>query len=592
MAAWRKRPLMMKMKYSHSYFLLPLMFALLACGSGGGITPRGDGGLAADGGMVTDGGPAGDGGVPNRSDLAVLDMGTHTLSQSGQVGLTPQITFTLPQDILSLVLIVHGQEGATYQLHNLTSPEGFVFNGETVCDMSLFGLFNGPNRTMQMENVAAFLLPNTDIDLVGQKFKGGLYRVQVTGVKQQGSSMVAATGTVGLEAIYRTGSQSLSAGDFDLNIFFTGAGGITAANGATSSKIITALENLRSIFGQVSIAVRDVRYYDAPPQYATINTITGASNDYSNMLKYSSGKPDGINLFLVNEIKSPIGGAGSILGMAGGIPGPPNRHGTGRSGIAVVADPVAGGPSRGQVWAHEIGHYLGLFHSTEFVAQYMTCAHDPLIDTQENDTNNLMYYTGGNGHNLTAGQGKVMRANPVVRPVARNKRGNASPATKAKDLGREKTYGPLELLLGDFDQNYPKTMIIKWGGASALRRAALDPSLDLYRRERAISFLEYFPTAETRAFLTQLIWSKAPNGLRRSAVFSLAFAYGRNLESEVLRIFKAILQKAGARIREAVVRGLSYLGSREAKNLLRNHLEREPDTQVRRAILRWPGSRP
>jgi hypothetical protein len=81
-----------------------------------------------------------------------------------------------------------------------------------------------------------------------------------------------------------------------------------------------------------------------------------------NSAQAPSGGP-GLVLFLVAGMVSKIGTAPWAL--AGSIPVPPIR-GTARSGVAVDATLVERDPARaGKIIAHEIGHALGLFHTTE-----------------------------------------------------------------------------------------------------------------------------------------------------------------------------------------------------------------------------------
>jgi hypothetical protein len=68
--------------------------------------------------------------------------------------------------------------------------------------------------------------------------------------------------------------------------------------------------------------------------------------------------------------------------------------------------------------AHEVGHYLGLYHTSESDGRL----HDPIADTPEcdggtacTDASNVMFWTGGGRRSqLSAGQAAVMRHHPLV----------------------------------------------------------------------------------------------------------------------------------------------------------------------------------
>jgi hypothetical protein len=145
---------------------------------------------------------------------------------------------------------------------------------------------------------------------------------------------------------------------------------------------------------------------------------------FTNFSAYGVDNPnDYLHVFFVESI-----GDGSTLGWAGGIPAPPIA-GTPHSGL--IMNSLGGisylsGADRkmmGETIAHELGHYLGLYHTTEEEGQY----HDPITDTPEcrgdtpsscPDGSNLMFVFAEDGVTqeiLTEGQRSVLRKSQLAR---------------------------------------------------------------------------------------------------------------------------------------------------------------------------------
>ena len=67
-------------------------------------------------------------------------------------------------------------------------------------------------------------------------------------------------------------------------------------------------------------------------------------------------------------------------------------------------------PAVGQTLAHELGHALGLFHTSE----YDLTTHDIYEDTPENDNRYLMH-ADGTGDVISPSQQKAIFSHPAVR---------------------------------------------------------------------------------------------------------------------------------------------------------------------------------
>ncbi|MBS1123348.1 MAG: hypothetical protein H6Q90_5576 [Deltaproteobacteria bacterium] len=104
------------------------------------------------------------------------------------------------------------------------------------------------------------------------------------------------------------------------------------------------------------------------------------------------------------------------------VPGTSTFAGHSLSGIAVDVSSGYPAAADGMTMVHELGHFFGLFHTTELNRSF----HDPLIDTPEcassaavcPDASNIMspnFYgaTGGVGLEATAQQRRVVWGSPI-----------------------------------------------------------------------------------------------------------------------------------------------------------------------------------
>ncbi|MBX3192005.1 MAG: hypothetical protein KF819_33755 [Labilithrix sp.] len=130
-----------------------------------------------------------------------------------------------------------------------------------------------------------------------------------------------------------------------------------------------------------------------------------------------------LHIVLTNAIGE---GEGDLLGLSPGIPGAAIRPGTSMSALMVAHYDDTNVESEALTWLHEMGHFVGLQHTTE----YDGSAFDPLSDTPKctggtrnptrcPDNGNLMF-TGSfpAAPILSAAQKAVLRGSPIYRAYA------------------------------------------------------------------------------------------------------------------------------------------------------------------------------
>ncbi|MBI3993776.1 MAG: hypothetical protein HY342_10915 [Candidatus Lambdaproteobacteria bacterium] len=141
----------------------------------------------------------------------------------------------------------------------------------------------------------------------------------------------------------------------------------------------------------------------------------------------SPPEDDALNMFVVDQLALP-GVLTGVVGLASRIPGPFNLDGTAKSGI--VVEYQSSGSQLGYTLAHELGHYLGLYHTSQ---QYnlSIVGHDPIADTPEctdddlgashdfgrcPDVSNLMFpfVTSNSNPLVSQEQVNVIRLNPAI----------------------------------------------------------------------------------------------------------------------------------------------------------------------------------
>lgn len=227
----------------------------------------------------------------------------------------------------------------------------------------------------------------------------------------------------------------------DFNIYLVGVPDMDAASAPDNPDMQAVLERFGDIYTQAGISLGDINYYDVTGEDAQAYQVVRSETDIQELVATTT-RPDGdydrvlsANIFFVRSMQlgGMGGGGGSAIGISEGIPGAAGLHGTPTSGVVFTSEYMGetaqtqsgetldGNQLTGVVMAHEVGHYLGLFHTSEQYGQ----GYDPLDDTPQcssgfpdncPDLDNLMFPLAGTTHTtLSDGQVHTIKANPLTK---------------------------------------------------------------------------------------------------------------------------------------------------------------------------------
>lgn len=176
-------------------------------------------------------------------------------------------------------------------------------------------------------------------------------------------------------------------GVLDVDVFYAGAPGWSPTGLQGPLELTQALQKVAALYAAAGVTLGEVRQHEISgalrEKFEVIDQDDeGKLPELPELLALSAGvEGPSIALFFVRAVDG-------ALGYAGGIPGALGLAGTASSGVVIGAETAGDlGFDLGVVLAHEMSHFFGLFHTTEFNGIVVDSLEDTPLCAPSSDAN-------------------------------------------------------------------------------------------------------------------------------------------------------------------------------------------------------------